>query len=128
MPGNIGLWGDLPTAGAGRSPKQILGEQAAALDTAMQGKLYGKVGVDRDESVITVDLSIVAPYIHNYEVGIVRVRHGVLMYPLRLENLVRSEAWTTCNDEQEFRTALTRVLQGEETKKVISSLLIQSED
>lgn len=125
MPNTIGLWGELPLAESAKAPKQILNEQADAFSQAMEYKLCGKVASERDTNAITVDLSILAPELNHFEVGILRVRHGVLMYPLRLENLVRSEAWLTCNNQQEFEAGLTRILQAPETRKIVSSLLAQ---
>lgn len=125
MPNEIGLWGVLPTAGNEKSPKQIMTEQADALTEAMHRSLYGKVEVEQNEHQIVVSLSIVAPGLNHFEVGIVQARHGVLIYPLRIVDMVRSIEWKTCNDENEFKTELANILQSEHTRKIISSLLLQ---
>lgn len=125
MPSEVGLWGVLPTPGSEKSPKQILAEQADALTDAVNRDLYGKVEVEREEHNMVVSLSIVAPALNHFEAGIVQVRHGVLIYPLRVIDMVRATEWKTCNNENEFKAELAKVLQAEHTKKVISSLLVQ---
>jgi hypothetical protein len=121
------LWGDLPLPEKDlRSPKQILSEQAGLLTSATKGKLRGKVEISRDEDYLTLELSIVAPFLDNYQIGIVTVHHKPLMYPLSLRNLVAPGPWSECNDEQEFETKLAEVFRSKAVAQTISALLTQS--
>ena len=83
------LWGTLPTGEEqGKGPRTILQNQAAALTEGTGGTLTGRVVTETVRDEMRHDLIIVAPYLNNYEVGILRASHGVTMYPTRLYDLV----------------------------------------
>src|SRR5437867_8730481 len=105
------LWGELPALASSRSPKEILQEQASLLTTATKGILRGKLEVTREGDYLVFELSIQAPFLQSYEVGIVMVHHKPLMYPLSLRNIVGSHVWVDCNTEEEFVAKLEGILQ-----------------
>jgi hypothetical protein len=123
------LWGDLPLPGKDfRSPKQILTEQANLLTSATKGKLRGVVQMSRSGDSLTLDLSIIAPFLDNYQIGIVAAHHKTFMYPLTMKDLVTPGAWSECNNEQEFETKLEEIFRSKAVGMTIYALLTQSDD
>lgn len=122
------LWGELPKGEeAGRSPKSILQEQAMNLSNSPPGDLVGKVATTRNEyGGIEHQLFIIAPFLNNYEVGIVRAVHEALTYPVTVYDLVADVKSGECPTEQAFENVLEKVFTSQKTRLIISSLRSQS--
>lgn len=123
------LWGNLPLGDeAGKSPKAILDEQVKFLTEGSQHNLRGKVTTrQNDFGQIEHQLTIIAPYLNNYEVGIVVATHRAETYPVRVEELVESGIRPVdCQTDQDFEAALEKVLTSKKVRSIISSLLSQS--
>jgi hypothetical protein len=121
------LWGEIPTGDDIRLPIVVLREQAAMLAKATRGVLEGFVAQSREDNNFELELRIVAPALDHYQYTILRVLHGISIYPLRLappDTLYRD--WITCSSEEEFEQALADQLSSKSVKKVIASLLAQS--
>ena len=79
------LWGELPDiADVGRSPRDILKEQAEALTAATRRGLVGEVRTEAPYKDIEHELVIITPYLNNYEVTICRASHGAETYPAQV--------------------------------------------
>ena len=128
------LWGDLPSIVNVRTPKRLLSEQARALGLRTRRVLMGKVLTlrhpdDTPEKNIAHELSIIAPFLNNYEVAIVRVVHPLIsMYPLTLSDLVKMGKSQKCSNEVEYEQALKAILQSGRMHQIINALLTQSKD
>lgn len=121
------LWGDLSEEPEVRPPTSLLKEQASVLKAATKGVLYGNVVVQRGGDGFYIELRIVAPALDDYEYSVVHVEHGIDMYPLKLypewgqpADVIR------CKDEQQFETALAKILSDPRVRKVVASLVAQS--
>lgn len=135
------LWGDLPAPDTSDSPGRILREQANAIGQATQGALTGKVVIRRDSDSLVTDLILRAPYLNNYEIGVVSVRHGPMMYPATMYDLIGDAGragpelaigdagpGVVCRDPASYEKALKEILQSPRLRKIIASLLAQSKD
>lgn len=126
------LWGPLPKMDHAKSPKRLLQEQAELLTERTEGTLRGTVRTDVEGDTISTELDVVAPFINNYTVTIVRITHGAMIYPALVYRQLREdddhgEPWE-CMDYDGFEKALSRILQSPRVGSVLSSLLIQSKE
>ena len=121
------LWGELPDiADVGRSPRDILKEQAEALTAATRRGLVGEVRTEAPYKDIEHELVIITPYLNNYEVTICRASHGAETYPVQVFDMVGSVAVPPCDREETFEKALQSILTSEKVRRIIASLLSQS--
>ena len=122
------LWGNLPSGEeAGRSPKTILREQAEALTEGTGRILMGKVETTAEHSEMTHELSMVARFLSNYEVGIVRATHKAMTYPVKVYDLVgETYSLGECQTDQEFELKLAQIFTSKKVRLIITSLLSQS--
>ena len=128
MPVNS-LWGELPTDEDFNSPRKILNEQAVILSAQTNNVLQGRVKTHTDADEIISELSVVAPFLNNYEVTIIRIRHSAMMFPLKLHNLLKSTSYydyTECKTLEEFIEGLGSILHSDQVHKIILSLRTQS--
>jgi hypothetical protein len=102
-----------------------LKEQARALSDATKGILQGKVEVGTRGNSFTIALSIIAPALNNYEYEVVRVQHGIELYPAQVVSASEARVMK-CQDEEELTAALGSILGSEKTSSVIASLIAQS--
>ncbi|WP_295390093.1 hypothetical protein [uncultured Thiodictyon sp.] len=116
------LWGSLPEVSPVLAPVAILREQGQMLAQATKGLLYAEARFQPASSGFEVAMRIVAPSLNNYTYEILRVGHGVELYP----------AWVTadaepieCHDERAFEEAVAKVLQSDRVRRAISGLLAQ---
>ena len=79
-----------------------------------------------------MEVDVVAPFINNYSVTVVKVTHNELIFPLYVFRELYEEGDygepEECRTFVEFEDALKRVLQSSKVKAVIESLLIQSKE
>lgn len=126
------LWGDLPNTDDAKNPKQLLQEQAEKLAEKTGGVLRGSVGTSVEGNTIAMELDVVAPYINNYSVTVVRVTHNELIFPLYVHRQLYEDhdygEPDECRTFAEFENSLKRILQSSKVRAVIESLLIQSKE
>ena len=123
------LWGDLPDVEEGPTPRSILRQQANALTSQTRGVLSGEVETTVEDGHVVVKLLLVAPYLGNYEVEVVSVWHSAtFFYPLTVTNLLqRPRRGIDCNNIEEFKVALAKILQSKVVHRAIAALLAQSQ-
>ena len=96
-----------------------------------KGILNGDVRTTVKNNQFTMTLSIVAPAINNYTFDIVRVQHGLALYPLKVVAAGKeysAPGWIECRDEDAFITELTTILQSETVRKAVGTLIAQSKN
>ncbi len=121
------LWGDLPDAEEGPTPRGILRQQADILTGQTRGMLSGAVETTVVEGNVQVKLLLVAPYLGNYEVEIVTVRYsGVSVFPLDVFSSAKGRNYT-CWDIEEFKAHLSEILQSTQVREAVAALLTQSQ-
>lgn len=122
------LWGAIPqetSDDATRSPFAILEEQGEQLEKATQGRLQGRIvrsGQYGQEMVI--DFFIYAEGLGQYSYPLLKVLHGVSMYPATLREHGEYDD-ITCNDDDEFEGALAKILSSQRVAQVVQGLLNQ---
>ncbi len=121
------LWGDLPEAVIARNPLQILKEQASELTKMTKGVLMGIVEgpLPYGSGTFAFELSIRAPALNDYSITVLRIEYNLHMYPLTLTDILKPKQHE-CNDESTYLSELKNILQSSGMRKVISSLLVQS--
>tara|TARA_B100000614_G_C14525737_1_gene484422 strand:- start:265 stop:654 length:390 start_codon:yes stop_codon:yes gene_type:complete len=110
------------------SPFAILEKQGEQLAKGTAGELSGRTvrgGQYGNEFVI--DFYIYAPKLGQYTYPVLKVTHGLGMYPLRLREHGEHDE-ITCKDVDEFETTLKNILSSERIHNVINSLLAQMPD
>lgn len=123
------MWGSLPEVEDLKSPRTILQEQARILSDKTKHVLSANVVTTTSEHNLLTELFIVAPFLNDYQVGIVRITHGPLIYPLYFYDLLKSPFRATkCNDLAQFEEALVKTLSSADVRRVVASLLTQSKN
>ncbi len=124
------LWGTLPIAAKIETPVSILRSQASALEKLTSGRLTGHVITEKGKNDWVYHLfRIVAPALSNYSVDILSLRHGVMIYPVRVEVASADESMdANCANPEELKASLEEILQSERTRAIVTSLFAQIED
>lgn len=120
------LWGDLPKAESLKSPKKLLQEQADLLSQITGDHLRGHVSTQTLGEQIVHELEIIAPYINNYRVTVLRVAHGPIIYPAQVVQAVPPHKAFVCNDNVLLIQCIRDILQSAEVRKMLASLITQS--
>ncbi len=104
----------------------MLREQASILGELTEKLLEGRVIQLSPQSpeILTYSLTIIAPSLNNYSVGVVLISHKMTLYPVFLVNLAGGGK-QSCGSEPEFEVALEKILGSEQVKKLVESLLAQ---
>jgi len=124
---NVDLWpSDLGNTDM-VAPVAILREQASALGKKTNYVLSGEVETHSSGGTISHFLYIVSPSLDNYKYEVLRVRHEVVFYPVHVRSddagLFEKEA----KNEEEFIQLLKIIFSSEKLKRVINSLIVQSQ-
>lgn len=137
--GTNNLWGDIMPKET-NSPKKILEEQANILSQITNNKLKGEIRTspcsyfdkplfvhltnDKSDFIIH-SLYINAPIV-NYSFELLNVTHALLyLYPVVIRTPNTNEE-IQCDNEATFITQLTSIMQNKDNRKIIQSLIIQS--
>ncbi|MBZ5607194.1 MAG: hypothetical protein LAP38_02975 [Acidobacteriia bacterium] len=125
----VDLWPDLGSAKV-RTPLAILKQQAALLGKHTNNLLEGQVTTQTFGGEFHHRFLIEATALdYRYELFV--VSHGVKLYPVRLESGPHQAYYGSnkpkFDSEQAFVNWLKGVLNSEDTKRVLSSLLSQAE-
>lgn len=122
------LWGDLGSLAKIKTPVVFLKEQANQLTQATQGTLRGRVSQFGQGDQIEADLEVVAPALGDYSYTILKIRHSLDVYPVKVfdasTHMIEREA-DLCYDEKSFLESLESILSSDGVRKVISTLLSQ---
>lgn len=113
-----------------RTPVAILREQASFLTQSTNGLVTGEVktAVFHAHELMHT-LFVVAPGLDNYRFELLRVKHKQIFYPLEASSQTEQLPWQhTLKSEGEFIDWLREVLNSDETKRLIHSLLAQVTD
>jgi len=109
------------------APVAILREQASALGRKTNYILSGQVETHGIGGKIHHILYVVAPPLDNYKYEVLEVSHEAVFYPL----WIRSDDAGVYNKEaktqDEFMQFLKTILSSEKLKRVINSLIVQSQ-
>ena len=109
-----------------KTPAAILTEQANELAKLTRGLLVGRVQqVSSQPGNFAYDLYIVAPALNNYSYAVVRINHGISLYPVAMAWHAKNQMFQ-CHDEESYVAKLREVLSSQETAKVIAGLLAQA--
>lgn len=107
-----------------RTPVALLREQAAALGEKTKNVVTAEVESDNAGKFFAHKLYSVAPVLH-YRYQLLTSQHPILFYPMDVTT--PGSSWDTVKSEAEFAEWLKTVLASEGTKKVIRSLIAQSQ-
>jgi len=122
------LWGSLDDFKKVKTPLSIIREQGELLTQATQGVLQGFVKIDSQADRINFSFFIVAPGLNNYKYEVLKVSHPITIYPVMVFNTVEEkQRWEECTHELIFLSKIKSILSSSKIKKVIESLLSQSE-
>ena len=131
----IDLWPDDLETGRMTTPAAILRQQAVLLAKKTGNALTARVdGGALDRRLVRdpqnqgfhYSFEVVAPSLANYTFQLFTVRHGMDLYPVKLDFRVQERAYEAAS-EAEFIEVLRQVLSSPETKRVIETLLSQIE-
>lgn len=129
------LWGEIPSQTERRTPRSILEEQARILTEATNKVLRGHVRfVNNDSSAaiaqglnFVIRMYIVAPLLDDYQYEVLQVRHGIKLFPAEIK-WERSSIGSTVKGEEEFVSAVEKILSSDSIHEIITALLAQSGD
>jgi hypothetical protein len=122
------MWGEIAEPVNDRTPTSILREQASILSRLTKGVLIGSIEQETTtNNTLIYNFSITAPAINNHKFAILTVQYSITIYPLTLtDHTVHVQR--QCLNEEAFTAALKAILSSTQVKRVISALLIQSQD
>jgi hypothetical protein len=118
------FWPDDLGLGELRTPVALLREQATALGEKTKNVVTAEVDSDNTGKFFIHKLYLVAPALH-YRYQLLTIQHPILFYPMDVTT--PTSPWATVKSEAEFAEWLKTVLASEGTKKVIRSLIAQSQ-
>lgn len=113
-------------------PVNILKEQASYLAEQTKNVLTADVitstgNAPTGQPVFYNYLNITAPALDNYSFTLLRVDHGIYLFPINVRyQLSPALGLAKCDDIESFIKALQDAFQHEATKKIISALIAQS--
>ena len=118
------MWGNVPRGGKGvKRPLDYLNEQADILSRMYSYDLRGEVGQEISSGGrITIAFDIFVPSLASYRYSILKVTHGLGIYPLVLYDLANDKNYR-CDDEEHFKEALRETLSSPAVGKVIQDIL-----
>lgn len=124
------LWGEFPAVETERTPLVILREQCAILGELTENVLEGRVRKIWKGNRFHLVMEIVAPALDNYVYTVLRVDHGIQMYPLEivrlnleLDEIGRGNLTQHCKNEAEYVNVLRENLSSDTVRRVIMGLI-----
>lgn len=124
------LWGSLQTMDSARTPTVVLQEQAGLLGQLTDEILAGRVSrssVYKKPDRIGASLTVVAPALGHYIVSILSVEYPLAVaYPALVHNNIDENEWQV-ETEEELNKVLSDILSSENVRKIISSLIAESQ-
>lgn len=107
------------------TPLQILKEQAAFLESSTNNLLKAEIVPNSAEGTQVFTLRILAPLVGNYSFNLLKIEHGIMLYPLK-GVFYMSNTGFKATDMEGFKQILKECFTHEETIRVIKSLISQS--
>jgi hypothetical protein len=107
-------------------PVAVLREQAGLLTQATEGVIQGTVESEQSGRYTELTLSAVVPAMDNYSVGLLSVRHDVLLYPATVSGSWTDKGARRCSTKEELEEHVVATLSEEGTQKVVASLFAQA--
>ncbi len=122
------MWGEISEPVNQRTPTSILREQASVLSQLTKGVLIGSLEQEvTANNTLSYKFAITAPAINNHKFAILTVQYSITIYPLSVtDHTVHVQR--QCLNEEAFTSTLKGILTSTQVKRVISALLIQSQD
>jgi len=122
------MWGEINEPVNQRTPTSILREQASILNQLTKGVLIGSIEPEHtSNNTLVYNFAITAPAINNHKFAILTVQYSITIYPLTLTDRT-TQVQRQCLNEEGFTSTLKGILSSTQVKRVISALLIQSQD
>jgi hypothetical protein len=122
------MWGEINTPVNQRTPTSILREQASILNQLTKGVLIGSIEQEATvNNTLVYNFDVTAPAINNHKFAILTVQYSITIYPLTLTDRT-TQVQRQCLNEEGFTSTLKGILSSTQVKRVISALLIQSQD
>lgn len=120
------FWGDLEFTELMETPVTILRRQAALVGEQTNWVIEGVVESRGSDDTFIYELSLVMPSLDNYMFKLLRVEHGISLYPLAIVRLCVDSGVYPCRNEQEYLTTLRELLSSTEVHSIIRALYSQS--
>lgn len=122
------MWGEINAPVNQRTPTSILREQAAILNQLTKGVLIGSLEQEPiNHNTLAYNFAVTAPAINNHKFSILTVQYSITIYPLTLTDRT-TQVQRQCLNEEAFISTLKGILSSTQVRRVISALLIQSQD
>ena len=119
------LWPDIEQSQV-VPPVAILREQAALLGKKTNHLLEGRVvSTNTGYGGFVHSFYIVAPTLDDYEYKLFQIEHGVNLYPVDTNGEPPRYSKAVLASEQDLLDYIRRILNSDDTKRVIGSLLAQ---
>src|SRR6266487_1968912 len=107
-------------------PIQTLKEQADNISKKTAGRIVGQVLTSRHSEGFAHDFFLLAPFLDDYTYRLFMVTHSVQLYPLTIHADVVNQVYQ-CDSPKDFQERLRTIFAAEETKRVVSALLAQTD-
>ena len=109
-------------------PVTILKRAASELSDRTRGLLLGDVRFmgKGDDETLFYSLQIVCPALDNFSYGILSMSHGIGLYPTSVTAAFLGDGEASNADE--LAALIRSVLQHDDVKRIVSSLIVQSKD
>jgi hypothetical protein len=122
MAASTDLWGEIEATQI-RTPLAILREQAALLGTKTKNLVEAEVNTSRSGETFNHSLELVVPALDNYTYSLLKISHGVSIYPVTWFSDGKYHRFDT---EEEFIKWLGAKLSSTDTKRIVANLLAQA--
>lgn len=126
------FWGlDFEEESLEETPRQVLIQQAELLGDITDDFLRGVVITRKDPNnseYLLHDLFVIAPRLDAYRYRILWISQPITIYPLQVRSSLLEEEVFECNDIDNFKEIIMRILSSEKSRRVIKSLYLQSRD
>ena len=115
-------------------PDEIVETQCKFLSEATQGKIIAKLFnrshlADMDDDDFSYEFFIASPFTPNYKFSVMHISHKIPYYPLDIfmdrdiaDEIFAGYSIKTCEDEENFISALSKIINSKKVKNVINSL------
>lgn len=120
------FWGDLEFTELMETPVTILRRQATLIGEQTNRVIEGVVETRSQDDTFIYELSLVMPSLDNYMFKLLRVEHGISLYPLEIVRLYVVSGVYPCRNEQEYLATLRELLSSTEVHSIIRALYSQS--
>ncbi len=107
------------------APVTVLRDQAARLSPRTRNAIQGVVETTSEGSQFIHTMSLLIPGIENCKYRLVRVKHGIMLYPVEVSTDLSLPNFR-CGTQEDFLRALGEIFSSGPSRKIIHSLIAQS--